>query len=51
MTNQKIAMTAPVHMQEGSKNEKLYTKIAMPSEYTIDELSQPNDSRGENGKG
>ena len=46
-SNQKIAMTAPVHMQEGSdSNEKLYTmKFVMPSEYTIDELSQPNDSR------
>ena len=46
-SNQKIAMTAPVHMQETSiENEKKYTmKFVMPSKYTMNDLSKPNDSR------
>ena len=46
-SNQKIAMTAPVHMQETSiEKEKKYTmKFVMPSKYTINDLSKPNDSR------
>ena len=46
-SNQKIAMTAPVHMQETSiKKEKKYTmKFVMPSKYTMNDLSKPNDSR------
>jgi len=45
--NQKIAMTAPVHMQESSsEKEKKYTmKFVMPSKYTLDNLSKPNDPR------
>ena len=46
-SNQKIAMTAPVHMQETSiEKEKKYTmKFVMPSKYTMNDLSKPNDSR------
>lgn len=46
-SNQKIAMTAPVHMQETSiDKEKKYTmKFVMPSKYTMNDLSKPNDSR------
>ena len=43
--NQKIAMTAPVHMHQNN-NEKYSTmRFVMPSEYKIDELSKPNDER------
>ena len=42
--NQKIAMTAPVHMQE-TKEQSFTMKFVMPSKYSIDELSTPNDSR------
>lgn len=46
-SNQKIAMTAPVHMQESlSEKEKKYTmRFVMPSKYTMNDLSKPNDSR------
>ena len=45
--NQKIAMTAPVHMHESlSEKEKKYTmRFVMPSKYTMNDLSKPNDSR------
>ena len=45
--NQKIAMTAPVHMHESlSEKEKKYTmSFVMPSKYTMNDLSKPNDSR------
>ena len=45
--NQKIALTAPVHMHESlSENEKKYTmRFVMPSKYTMNDLSKPNDSR------
>ncbi len=45
--NQKIAMTTPVHMQESlSEKEKKYTmRFVMPSKYTMNDLSKPNDSR------
>ena len=43
---QKIAMTAPVHMFESSEDENSVTmKFVMPSEYSMDELSKPNDKR------
>ena len=39
--NQKIAMTAPVHMHQNN-NEKYSTmRFVMPSEYKIDDLSKP----------
>ena len=46
-SNQKIAMTAPVHMQESpTDKEKKYTmRFVMPSKYTLDDLSKPNDPR------
>lgn len=46
-SNQKIAMTAPVHMQESIiNNEKKYTmRFVMPSKYTLNDLSKPNDPR------
>ena len=45
--NQKIAMTAPVHMQKENNGEKdaLTMKFVMPSKYNLDDLSKPNDSR------
>ena len=45
--NQKIAMTAPVHMHKSlSEKEKKYTmRFVMPSKYTMNDLSKPNDSR------
>ena len=43
---QKIAMTAPVHMHESSEEDNLVTmKFVMPSEYSMSELSKPNDKR------
>ena len=46
-TNQKIAMTAPVHMQETSSYDKasVTMKFVMPSKYTLNDLSKPNDPR------
>lgn len=46
-TNQKIAMTAPVHMQKiNSDVEQKYTmRFVMPSKYSLDDLSKPNDPR------
>ena len=46
-SNQKIAMTAPVHMQESLTNkEKKYTmRFVMPSKYSLNDLSKPNDPR------
>ena len=41
--NQKIAMTAPVHMQK--ENAALTMKFVMPSEYNLNDLSKPNDPR------
>ena len=43
--NQKIAMTAPVHMQKENAGEKdaLTMKFVMPSEYNLNDLSKPND--------
>ena len=45
--NQKIAMTAPVHMQKENAGEKdaLTMKFVMPSEYNLSDLSKPNDPR------
>jgi len=45
--NQKIAMTAPVHMQKENAGDKdaLTMKFVMPSEYNLNDLSKPNDPR------
>ena len=43
--NQKIAMTAPVHMHQNNNEKSSTMRFVMPSEYKIDELSKPNDER------
>ena len=43
--NQKIAMTAPVHIHQNNNEKSLTMRFVMPSEYKIDELSKPNDER------
>jgi len=45
--NQKIAMTAPVHMQKENTEGKDATtmKFVMPSKYNLNDLSKPNDPR------
>ncbi len=45
--NQKIAMTAPVHMQPDNLNDNQSTtmKFVMPSKYSLDQLSKPTDPR------
>ena len=47
--NQKIAMTAPVHIYEkNNQGKQLMTmKFVMPGEYEMKDLSKPNDSRVE----
>ena len=46
-SNQKIAMTAPVHMQEANDEgeDRFSMKFVMPSKYELDDLSIPDDSR------
>ena len=43
--NQKIAMTAPVHMHQNNLKKSSTMSFVMPSEYNMDELSKPNDER------
>ena len=43
--NQKIAMTAPVHIHQNNNEKSSTMRFVMPSEYKIDELSKPNDER------
>ncbi len=43
--NQKIAMTAPVHMHQNDDQKSSTMSFVMPSEYKIGELSKPNDKR------
>ena len=45
--NQKIAMTAPVHMHknEVDGNQSLTMRFVMPEKYRIEDLSIPNDKR------
>ena len=45
--NQKIAMTAPVHMEEinNGTNESVTMKFVMPSEFDLNDLSKPDDPR------
>ena len=45
--NQKIAMTAPVHMHknEDDGNQSLTMRFVMPEKYGIEDLSIPNDKR------
>ena len=45
--NQKIAMTAPVHMQKENAGEKdaLTMKFVMPSDFEFNDLSKPDDPR------
>ncbi|MBJ23842.1 MAG: hypothetical protein CMB64_04160 [Euryarchaeota archaeon] len=45
--NQKIAMTAPVHMQEQNEgtNESVTMKFVMPSDFEFNDLSKPDDPR------
>ena len=45
--NQKIAMTAPVHMHRNDINgdKSLTMRFVMPDKYSIEDLSKPNDSR------
>ena len=45
--NQKIAMTAPVHMHknEVDGNQSLTMRFVMPEKYGIEDLSIPNDKR------
>lgn len=45
--NQKIAMTAPVHMHRNDTNgdKSLTMRFVMPDKYRIEDLSKPNDSR------
>lgn len=45
--NQKIAMTAPVHMEEinNGNNESVTMKFVMPSDLDLNDLSKPDDPR------
>tara|TARA_B100001250_G_C19750674_1_gene767573 strand:+ start:746 stop:1312 length:567 start_codon:yes stop_codon:yes gene_type:complete len=45
--SQKIAMTAPVHMQKNNTEGKdaMTMKFVMPSKYKLNDLSKPNDPR------
>tara|TARA_B100001146_G_scaffold30275_1_gene23800 strand:+ start:20665 stop:21225 length:561 start_codon:yes stop_codon:yes gene_type:complete len=45
--NQKISMTAPVHMEKNiiEGKESLTMKFVMPSKYKVEDLAEPNDSR------
>tara|TARA_B100000941_G_scaffold200207_1_gene145436 strand:- start:391 stop:897 length:507 start_codon:yes stop_codon:yes gene_type:complete len=43
--NQKIAMTAPVHMHQNENEKSSTMSFVMPSKYNINELSKPNDER------
>jgi len=45
--NQKIAMTAPVHMEEinNGTNESVTMKFVMPSDLDLNDLSKPDDPR------
>ena len=45
--NQKIAMTAPVHIHRNDINgdKSLTMRFVMPDKYSIEDLSKPNDSR------
>ena len=45
--NQKISMTAPVHMQENNIDGKKSStmKFVMPEKYQMEDLAKPNDSR------
>jgi hypothetical protein len=42
-SSEKIAMTAPVHIEKSNSESKM--SFVMPSDYTLDKLPAPNDSK------